>query len=119
MERQKPVWTLSKPISENNSNRLVFASGEQSKTFNIEILDNDFFELEETFTVQLSGNSARTTLINNGRATGTITDNDPETTSTISVSATNSSVAEGEDVQFTFSAVPELARELPICYYLN
>ena len=98
------------------SNTLTFKPGQQSKTFTIDIVSNDYFELEETFTVQLSGNSARTTLINSGRATGTIEDNDAFRESTISVTATSATVdqSNNEDVQFTFSAVPELARELPI-----
>ena len=87
---------------------------EQSKTFTIEIVNNDLFEINETFTVQLSGNSNRTALVNNGRATGTISDDDAFIESTISVSATSATVAEGQDVQFTFNATPELARPLPI-----
>ena len=96
------------------SNTLTFERGQQSKTFTIDIVSNDYFELEETFAVQLSGNSARTTLIDNGRATGTITDNDVFRESTISVTAASITVDQSEEVQFTFSAVPELARELPI-----
>ena len=41
-------------------NTLTFEPLEQqSKTFNIDIVSNDFYELEETFTVQLSENSDR------------------------------------------------------------
>ena len=45
-----------------------------------------------------------------------LTDNDAFRESTISVTATSATVdqSNNEDVQFTFSAVPELARELPI-----
>ena len=43
-----------------------------------------------------------------------LTDNDAFRESTISVTATRVTVDQNEDVQFTFSAVPELARELPI-----
>ena len=93
---------------------LEFASGEQIKTFAIDIIDNDIFEIDETFTVQLSGNSSRTALINNGRATGTISDDDDFAESTISVAATSTTVDEGQDVQFSFNATPELARPLPI-----
>ena len=108
----KAVSDFIAPIA--GSNTLTFESGQQSKTFTIDIVSNDFFELEETFAVQLSGNSARTTLIDNGRATGTIKDNDAFRESTISVTATSATVDQREEVQFTLSAVPELARELPI-----
>ena len=103
-------------IAPTSDNTLTFELGQQSKTFTIDIVGNDYFELEETFTVQLSGNSAQTALYNGGRATGTIEDNDAFRESTISVTATSATVdqSNNEDVQFTFSAVPELARELPI-----
>ena len=106
-------------IAPVSGNTRTFAPGEQSKTFTIEIVNDDVFELEESFTVQLSGNSSRTALINNGRATGTIEDDDTFAESTISVFATSATVDESEAVKFTFSADPELARELPITILLT
>ena len=110
----KAVSDFIAPTS--GSNTLTFESGQQSKTFTIDIVSNDYFELEETFTVQLSGNSARTTLIIMVEQPERLTDNDAFSESTISVTATSATVdqSDNEDVQFTFSAVPELARELPI-----
>ena len=113
----KEVADFIAPVA--GSNTLTFNKDDQSETFTIDIVSNDYFELEETFAVQLSGNSARTALINGGRATGIITDNDAERESTIAVSASSVPVGEGNDVQFTFSAVPELARELPITISLT
>ena len=57
-----------------------------SKTFAIQIINNDVFELTESFTVMLNeNNSDRTALINQGIATGTIFDDDMHRESRISV----------------------------------
>ena len=100
------------PVS--GSNTLTFELGQQSKTFTIQMEDNDFYELTESFVVKLTGNSSRTALIRNGRATGTISDDDTFVESTISVSAVSNSVSEGQDVEFEFSAEPELTESLVI-----
>ena len=100
------------PVSESNT--LTFELGQQSKTFTIQMEDNDFYELTESFVVKLTGNSSRTALIRNGRATGTIFDDDTFVESTISVSAVSNAVTEGQDVEFEFSAEPELAESLII-----
>ena len=105
------------PVS--GSNTLDYAVGERIKTFTIEIVNDDIYEVDKTFIVQLSGNSSRTALINTGRATGTIFDDDAFVASTISVSSTNATVVEGNDVQFTFSAVPVIARDLFITITLT
>ena len=103
----------------DGANNLTFAPGEQSKTFTIQLVDNDFYELTETFVAKLTGNSSRTALIKNGRSTGTITDDDTFIESTISVSAVNDFVIEGQNVQFGFQAEPEIAEDLIITIALT
>ena len=78
--------------------------------------------MEETFSVELyDNNTTRTTLLNNGRATGTIEDDDSQTDSTISVTAVSGeeSFNEGEVIKFEFTANPELATEQEIMINLE
>jgi Ca2+-binding RTX toxin-like protein len=55
--------------------KLVFAPGETTKTVVVPILEDNLYEQEETFSIQLS-NPAQVTL-GTSQATATLTDNDP------------------------------------------
>ena len=77
------------------SGMLRFESGETSQTITVTTLDDDESEVDETFTLALSGASGAT--IAGGTGVGTITDNEPPTLSIDDAAP----VTEGEPAEFT------------------
>lgn len=71
---------------------LNFAAGETQKSVNVTVIGDTIDESNETFSVQLS--SAVGATIDDGRATGTITDNDSAVVPSISI--TDAQVTEGD-----------------------
>ncbi|MBC7820477.1 MAG: hypothetical protein IAG10_26630, partial [Planctomycetaceae bacterium] len=59
------------------SGTVTFNPGETSKTIDVPIVDDGLVESPETFTVSLSGASGATISTTNGKAKGTISDNEP------------------------------------------
>jgi hypothetical protein len=71
------------------SGTVFFAAGEIAKTISVSMLDDSFFEGNETMNILLDGPSAGAVLGNPNAAVMTIVDNDPEATETMQFSATN------------------------------
>ena len=83
----------------SNSGTLTFGTGESSKTIPVFTIDDNDEEQTETFSVSLSSPSGAT--IQDGTATGTITDNDETATTLPTLSITGDTVEEGEEAEFT------------------
>nr|WP_319399486.1 Calx-beta domain-containing protein [uncultured Carboxylicivirga sp.] len=84
----------------------------QTKTFNINAVDDNIVEGDESFTVVLS--SASTLVDASVTATGTILDNDKA-----SVSVSDVTVDEGENIVFTLQLDKEIVGGCEITYSLN
>ena len=78
------------------SGALTFAPGEMSKTITVTLLDDDVFEVDETFLVHLSNPLGASLSVPTG--TGTITDDD--TWQVVSLYPDSEGVVEGQDVVF-------------------
>ena len=85
----------------------------KTHTVSVPILEDTLYELNESFTMTLSGNDSSDTMILIDSAVGTIEDDDPFLPSTIAVIAKNNGyVTEGNAIGFEFTADPELAEDL-------
>ena len=87
---------------------VTFAAGDTGKTFTVATVQDDTVEVNETFTVTLSGVSA-SAVLGTASATGTIDNDDLVTLSVADVSADEGDAA-GEGVEFTVTmteAAPE------------
>ncbi len=92
------------------SGTLVFATGQSSKTFTVEISGDKLDEANETFTIRLSNPvNAR---ISDGSATGTIVDNDPEPT--VNFTTATSTIFESDDPKIITGLKLDQASGLPI-----
>ena len=80
------------------SGALRFAPGEASKTIRVPTVEDTTQEQTETFTVTLSSPSGAT--IQDGNATGTITDDDGPVTTLPLLNIADDTVEEGEEAQF-------------------
>lgn len=81
------------------SGTLTFAPGETSKTINVTVNGDAVYELDETFQVTLSANSANSTL-GTSVATGTITNDEAQPT--VSISDATSTEGNSGTKNFTF-----------------
>ena len=88
---------------------LTFAALETEQTIRVPIIDDDLDETAEVFTVMLINASNAT--IEEGKATGVITDNDLPV---VSVAADPAAVAEGETATFTLTRVGDLTVPLTV-----
>ncbi|MBI5384078.1 MAG: immunoglobulin domain-containing protein [Verrucomicrobia bacterium] len=96
------------------SNRLTFLPGELTKSLSVPVVGDTFNEARETFRVRLL-NPANVTLLR-AEAIGTIVDNDPPPT----VSISDASVVEGQSDRtqcvFTLSVTPPSGRAVTVLY---
>ena len=83
----------------HTSGSLTFATNESSKTISVPTVEDTVEEQTETFTVTLSNPSGAA--IQNGTATGTITDDDGPVTALPLLNIIDDTVQEGEQAQFT------------------
>ena len=96
---------------------LNFAVGETEKSILVPIIGDDKGEHDDTFTLTLSNPSSGVEILPSGRvATGTILNDDEIPVSAISVApATGKArVREGQAVEFTFTAIPNLLKPTDI-----
>jgi hypothetical protein len=95
---------------------LNFADGDTTKTFNVAILDDSAYEVNETFTVSLSNALGGAKLGTPSSATVTITDNDAAP-GTLQLSAANYNVAEdGGSLAVTVNRVGGSAGAVSVNY---
>ena len=92
----------------------TFVDGEpKTHTVSVPIMEDSLYELDESFTMTLSGNDSSDTEILISSAVGTIENDDPFLPSTIAVIAKNNGyVTEGSAIGYEFTADPELAEDL-------
>ena len=93
------------------SGTLRFEPGATEQTITVTMLDDDESESEETFTVELSSPSGAT--MEDGTATGTITDDDDAPELSIDDAA---AVSEGEPAEFTVRLSVPSAAEVAVSY---
>ena len=96
------------------SGTLQFAPGEASKTIPVPTVEDTVEEQTETFTVTLSNPGGAT--IQNGTATGTITDDDGTVTALPLLNIIDDTVEEGEQVQFTVTLSRTSTRTVTVDY---
>ena len=90
-------------------------NGDKTHTVSVPISEDELYELDESFTMTLSGNDASSSVILTDSAVGTIENDDPFLPSEIAVVAMNDGyVTEGNAVAFEFTADPELAEDLEV-----
>ena len=89
---------------------LTFDPGDLSKTIDVTISEDSLGEGSETFTVTLS--NATNASIDDGTASGTITDN--EQTPTLSIA--DATAVEGNPIEFTVSLSPVAAQDVTVGY---
>ncbi len=94
---------------EDTTGTLRFPAGTTELSLQVPVIDDDADEAEETFTVTLSDPSNAT--IGVGEATGVIEDDDLPV---VSISAADSSVAEGETVTFALTRAGDLTGPLEV-----
>ena len=83
----------------HTSRSLTFAANESAKTISVPTVEDDIEEQTESFTVTLSNPGGAT--IQDGTATGTITDDDGPVTALPLLNISDDTVQEGEEAQFT------------------
>ena len=88
---------------ERASGKLTFAIGETTKTINVEVLDDDLNETDETFTVSL--NRPNNATYGRSTGTGTIEDDDEGTVVTIHPMSTYGGTEEGDPAEFILHRV--------------
>ena len=88
---------------ERASGKLTFAIGETTKTINVEVLDDDLNETDETFTVNL--NRPNNATYGRSTGTGTIEDDDEGTVVTIHPMSTYGGTEEGDPAEFILHRV--------------
>ena len=93
---------------EETTGTLTFSAETTAQTIRVPIIDDDLDEATETFTIVLSNSSNAT--IEDGEATGVITDNDLPV---VSVTA-GSAVEEGGTVAFTLTRIGDLTGTLTV-----
>ena len=96
------------------SGTLQFAPGEASKTIPVPTVEDTVEEQTETFTVTLSNPSGAT--IQDGTATGTITDDDGPVTALPLLNIIDDTVEEGEQAQFTVTLSRTSTRTVTVDY---
>ena len=92
-------------------------NGPKTIQVGVPIIEDEVFELDESFTATLTANDETPTTLTEiliGSAVGTITNDDMHSTSTIGVTAKAPAATEGGMVEFEFTANPQLASPLPI-----
>ena len=94
---------------EMTTGTLIFPALETEQTIRVPIIDDDLDEVVEAFTVALSNASNAT--IEDGKATGVITDNDLPV---VSIAADPTAVEEGETVTFALKRVGDLTVPLTV-----
>ena len=93
---------------EETTGTLTFSAETMAQTIRVPIIDDDLDEATETFTIVLSNSSNAT--VEDGEATGVITDNDLPV---VSVTA-GSAVEEGGTVAFTLTRIGDLTGTLTV-----
>ena len=94
---------------EETTGTLTFSAETTAQTIRVPIIDDDLDEATETFTIVLSNSSNAT--VEDGEATGVITDNDLPV---VSVTADEAEVEEGETVAFTVTRIGDLTVPLTV-----
>ena len=94
---------------EETTGTLTFSAETTAQTIRVPITDDDLDEATETFTIVLSNSSNVT--IEDGEATGVITDNDLPV---VSVTADEAEVEEGGTVAFTLTRIGDLTGTLTV-----
>ena len=101
------------------SGELLIEPGETSKSFSVQILDDDEVEPDETFTVSFSEQIDDIAFIESS-VKGIIRDNDKFLgLRVISVAAGSESVAEGESAEFTITTYPDIPANESLMVELN
>ena len=97
------------------SGTLTIAAGSTSGTISVRVLDDEYPEPDETFTVTLS--NAENATINDGEGVGTITDDD-QVVLTVSYGASSYTVTEGSAVSVTvvLSGAPGRSIEISLSH---
>ena len=116
--------------TDSGTEPLIFDQNNSSREFTVELIDDEFDEVDETFTVVLSNavssdpdNFPVTLFVDNNSAIGTIIDDDTEPTISLVEAATPIEVAEGDtgsvkvDIPFTVSEVS--GRDIVLSYRLS
>ena len=97
------------------SGTLTFATNESSKSISVPTVEDDIEEQTETFTVTLSNPGGGAT-IQDGTATGTITDDDGTVTALPLLNIIDDTVEEGEQAQFTVTLSRTSTRTVTVDY---
>ena len=89
-------------------------NGNKTHTVAVPISEDMLYELDESFTITLSGNDTSSTELLVSSAVGTIENDDEFMPSVIAVVAKSDYVTEGDAIELEFTADPELAENLAV-----
>ena len=101
---------------EARSGETISWSGQRTRDVTISILDDNIYEGDQTFDVEIS-NPENATLGTNASRTVTITDD--ESTPLVSISAPPSSVVEGNDLEFPIALTHPASTDVIVDYSLS